>query len=372
MNRKKTTAGYSLTEILVALVISSILMYGVISILISSKRTYGLQDEMAKLQDNARFVMEDLAYSLRMTRFKGCAGHNDEPRNPFLKYGADPNFKMIDGENNKPITDIYGQTFSNAKYFPPSDTLTLRFLSTGIKFDLDWYGSNNINGGQYSPATLDLSDRIYLSRDSFIPDVGQPMVVIDCRIMTKTTVVEKNTVKIASNDEPEVGSPYIRVTPVLPTDSTEFKRPIDIFSMNLSSMLYEVKWNPVAQNFALYKENANDPKYEEPFIEGVENLQLRYGRETATGVVYGESPTDGGDVLSVRITLLMRTVLPRYDLEDATDKDFFLDKDLSATSIPGLSGGKYNPFKNVESVGKSVEGHYRHRLFTTTVQLRNK
>lgn len=348
--RKKTTAGYSLIEILVALVISSILMYGVISILISSKRTYGLQDEMAKLQDNARFVMEDMAYSLRMTRFKGCAGQDASMKNPF------PNLKMIDGANNNPITDDKGNAF------PPSDTLKLRFLNQGIKFDLSPVHYNS--DGQYSPATLDLKNPIYLSDDSFLPAVGDSVIVVDCRTTTRTTV-KKNS---ADNPLTAEGSPSYILVDALNTDP--FNRPIDIFPMKLSSILYEVRWNPGAHNFVLYKEDADNPKYDEPFIEGVENLQIRYGHEQTAGVVsnglvYNESP-DGGDVRSVRITLLMRTVLPRYDLEDSTDKNFPLDTNLTATSIPGLSGGNYNPSKNVKG-----EEHYRHRLFTTTVQVRN-
>jgi prepilin-type N-terminal cleavage/methylation domain-containing protein len=66
-----TAQGFSLTEIMVALLISSILMYGVMTIMSSGKRTYALQSELAELYDNARFVMEDITFTLRMAGFKG-------------------------------------------------------------------------------------------------------------------------------------------------------------------------------------------------------------------------------------------------------------------------------------------------------------
>lgn len=366
MNPKTNTAGYSLTEILVALVISSILMYGVISIMISSKRTYALQDEMAKLQDNARFAMEDLAYSLRMTGFKGCSGGNDQLQNPFLLKcdgSTATNLNMIDGDPDQPITYDDGKPFPNAKSFPPSDTLTLRFLNRPIKFDLAQYMdvSGQTASGQYSPQTLTLSDKVYLSDDSYIPNAGECVMVIDCHTMVKTTV--NGSPHVTTADDPLPGRTYIQLTPVTPV--TTFKRPIDIFSMKMSNIHYEVRWDQKAQNFALYKVNIDQPDYTQSFIEGVESLQLRYGRQSGGGMVYSESPTGGGNVLSVRITLLMRTVLPRYDLEGSTDKNFFLDTNLIAASVPGLNNGYYNPSKN------SLEEHYRHRSFTTTVQLRN-
>jgi type IV pilus assembly protein PilW len=108
-------------------------------------------------------------------------------------------------------------------------------------------------------------------------------------------------------------------------------------------------------------------------IEGVENMQVRYGIDTdrdnianrysvtpplsALPQQCGNNTTNRPIVVSVRITLLMRTVGRRPDLDKATNKPFQLD--------PEPAIGEYNPNSNL------LESGYRHRLFTSTIQIRN-
>jgi type IV pilus assembly protein PilW len=108
-------------------------------------------------------------------------------------------------------------------------------------------------------------------------------------------------------------------------------------------------------------------------VEGVENMQVRYGIDTdrdnianrysvipplsASPQQCGNNTTNRPVVVSVRITLLMRTVGKRSDLDKATNKLFQLD--------PESAIGEYNPN------GKLLESGYRHRLFTSTIQIRN-
>jgi len=65
----KTQLGLTLIELMIALVISSILMLGVSSIYVSSKRGYKIQDNMARQQENGRFSLEILLHDLRMAGY---------------------------------------------------------------------------------------------------------------------------------------------------------------------------------------------------------------------------------------------------------------------------------------------------------------
>ena len=92
-------------------------------------------------------------------------------------------------------------------------------------------------------------------------------------------------------------------------------------------------------------------------------MQVRYGIDIAPGDGipnrYSTTPTLGptdNKVVSVRITLLMRTNNKRGDLEGATDRDFRLDPSLT-----------YNPQQD----NAALENGYRHRMFTTTIEVRN-
>ncbi len=339
-NRQQVT-GFSLTEILVALVISSILMYGVVSIMVGSKRTYALQNELAKLQDNARFIMEDMIFNLRMAGFRGCAGMNEKISAIF------GNKNLISGENNLIIEDLNGNKVSET--FPKTDSLEVRFLGS----PLEWYDPE-----QYSPPELKLTDKAYLSASSLWPNAGK-VLVSDCERMEVVEVDGNGQEELQNGDAP-VGTRYIKFKPS--GLSATFKRPIDIFPMPAgkpSGVLYEIRAvpDPISGfEFMLYRNDPDQKKYEEPFVEGVENLQVRYGLERAGGLTYSDTPPKATDnVKSVKITLLMRTPQKRFDIKDTTEKEFHLDSALI-----------YNPKDNLAS-----EKGYRHRLFTSVISIRN-
>lgn len=102
----KHSQGFTLTEIMIALLLSLVLMAGVLTIMSSSKRTYALQTKLAELQDNARFVMSDLKNDLRMAGYRGCGGGFD----PFFSGG-----------------NLNNQLIANTSSFPLSDKMILNF-----------------------------------------------------------------------------------------------------------------------------------------------------------------------------------------------------------------------------------------------------
>jgi len=319
--KTKYHLGMSLTEIMIALVISSILMYGVVTIMVSSKRTYALQDELAKLQDNARFIMEDITFALRMAGYQGCSANNS---------GA-----SVEGENNSVIRDDGNNRLGEE--FPLSDTLTIYSIGT----PLQWRPEDEVN---YSPEHLS-ANPIILHPDSLLPNVGDIVTVSDCRTKANYPVAAVNNT-VPSLDLAGLGN-------------IVFQRPIDIFLQKDSTLTYRVQayyyqaggGGRSTIGFALYK---NDQR----FIDGVENLQVRYGVLGPEGVLYQETPPTNTNesLISVRVTLLMRTAQPRFDLEGAMDKEYILDN-------PEI---KYNPTNNL-----GWEAGFRHRLFTTVVSIRN-
>lgn len=76
-NLKTSQLGLSLVELMIALVLGLLLSTGVITIFISAKQDYQVQDAMSQLQENGRFSLEFLARDIRMAGFSGCS--NDMP-----------------------------------------------------------------------------------------------------------------------------------------------------------------------------------------------------------------------------------------------------------------------------------------------------
>ncbi len=75
---RKLSRGLSLIELMVALLISTLLVLGLMQVFGASRAAYQLSQGMARTQENARFAMDYLQRDLRMVGHFGCA--NDQAR----------------------------------------------------------------------------------------------------------------------------------------------------------------------------------------------------------------------------------------------------------------------------------------------------
>ena len=78
--KKRTThrqRGLSLVEIMVALAVGVVLLTGVIQIYASTKATYRMQDNLARLQENGRFALDFLTRDVRMAGYHGCTNFGE-------------------------------------------------------------------------------------------------------------------------------------------------------------------------------------------------------------------------------------------------------------------------------------------------------
>jgi type IV pilus assembly protein PilW len=72
MNR--SSRGFGLIELLIALVLSLIVVLGVAQIFIAAKNTYVSQNVSAAMQEDARFVLSKMIQEIRMVGMFGCLG----------------------------------------------------------------------------------------------------------------------------------------------------------------------------------------------------------------------------------------------------------------------------------------------------------
>lgn len=325
MMNRKNNQGFGLTEILIALVISLILMAGVLKIMSASKRTYALQSQLAGLQNNARFIMDELMRDIRMAGFKGCA---DQDPVGFNLPAA------IAGDNDVAIEGVSEQ-------FPASDSLTLSYLSAPLQWDRqvwDIPGSPELE--DYGPPQLEVNQKIKLHADNpLLPNPGGQVIISDCGSSYLYTITDRDF---------ENARPWIKVTPVSQSKPTFF-RPVHIYPATFTANQYQVQAISQGQEhgFALFRNG-------QLLVEGVENMQFLYGIRSGQGLRYSEQPPTQGNIVSVRITLLMRTLERRYDLKEATRSSFELSPSIT-----------YSPQDNPAETG------YRHRLFTSIIRIRN-
>ncbi|MDD1610693.1 MAG: prepilin-type N-terminal cleavage/methylation domain-containing protein, partial [Methylococcaceae bacterium] len=69
MRTFRTTApqrGFTLIELMIAMLIGVFLMAGILQIFSSAKQAYRLQENLSRLQENGRFAMDYLTKGVRM------------------------------------------------------------------------------------------------------------------------------------------------------------------------------------------------------------------------------------------------------------------------------------------------------------------
>ena len=69
---KKFQKGLSLLELLIALTLGVIIIAAMISLFVNSKQSYRVNENLSRLQENARFAMTYIARDIRMTDYRTC------------------------------------------------------------------------------------------------------------------------------------------------------------------------------------------------------------------------------------------------------------------------------------------------------------
>ncbi len=70
-------AGFSLVELMVSLLLGMLLLTGVGHLFLSTNKTYTLQDELIRMQENARVVLGLLKKEIRMAAYTSCPSWSD-------------------------------------------------------------------------------------------------------------------------------------------------------------------------------------------------------------------------------------------------------------------------------------------------------
>ena len=69
----KYQGGIGLVELMIAMTLSLVIGAAVIQVFLSQRQTYRTQDDMARIQENARFAFEQIAQDIRQVGYWGCS-----------------------------------------------------------------------------------------------------------------------------------------------------------------------------------------------------------------------------------------------------------------------------------------------------------
>lgn len=391
--QNKNVQGVTLIELMLALVISSILLLGVGTIYSSSKRGYVVQEEFAKLQENARIAMNFLVKDIRMAGFIGCAWNNQLDYENFLRTTGNAsndnflgNFRIgmegfeatNTGPGNSVDLDNYASGWTTA--LPPviaaqnphrgSDVIIIRRArDNGITM------SNNKDAANFriSDQGVDATNPPTNCHSPSEICAGDVLLITDCQ---KSRLFQATDVQNSADEilivHAAVGTPGnapAYVTWGEAADTNNFFSVADSELFKATAYAYYISTGASGEP-SLFRLNATPGSTPEELVEGVENMQVLFGIDTdkadaadtefdgvANRYVTAENASFNNDnVVSARISLLLRT---------------------NAVKQSGVTPA--NPFKlggttNATStrVTRTVADTRVRKVFTTTIKIRNK
>jgi len=349
MTQIRKQRGFSVTELLVAMVVGLFLLGGLVTLMANSKKNYAQQDYSARLQENARFAMTFLSYDLRMAGFFGCSNtlQNDPddidgtlPSDYFETTGVTDTSDPTEPEE---VTIVYAE--------PPLDDQELLVQSLG------------------DPDTTDGNDYAnkYVVNTDTLPDdwaSGTEVVIADCggasfaRIVGITDVGSNKQITLGTSSDTGSGKTPDQVQSFLGRfydPAIEDTGPITIRELVRNE--YKVETSTVDEyGIPVLSRNGDE------LVDGVENLQLLY-QDLAGGGFQTDAPASR--LAAVQLGILVRSISSdtAVALDDNPNREFGSGEDIT------LDDGTY------DVLDRSVdEGQLRgqRRVFANTLAVRNR
>jgi type IV pilus assembly protein PilW len=310
--KAKRSQGYSLIELMIAMVLGLVLMGGVIQVFLTSKQSYAFNEDLGWMQENSRFALEYMTRDLRMAGYFGC--NTEAPMvntlNPIGGTGWQTNF--VNGMGGFDGDDTGNLAFTSNEFpqaprptlaagtVPRSDVVSLSRMDNSESFSVTAHGGNNITIGAHSFQNGDI------------------LVVSDCR----QSAIFQNSVGNATQVQHAMGS---GATPgncfnllgspgECGSGTFAFTYNNDASVMRAASFAYYV--DTAANGLpALYvRELGNEATTtSSELVQGIENLQVLYGEDItsdgfANRYVAADEVTDWTAVVTSKIYLLARSL----------------------------------------------------------------
>lgn len=331
--------GLSLIELMVALLISSIVVLGLVTLVNAIGLANRTQDGLARLQENGRFAMQRVASDLRLAGAQHCSKENsfasflaaggsayvDAPRNSRTYFDAvstanngpgmgppatapsyelSPRFMFMghecDGVNCVPVLTAANRGINRLGVAIPAmgtavdarargaDVLTLRHFTTqGALVD----AVRNWQGGA-PDAEFDLAnDPLVLAREGFTAATmaaQDPVWVSDCStaVLVRGTLQGARTIRMTGNFDNGEVVPVQATAEVVAgegtrSDARAFHLPTSLRTVSYYLQVKEDRKVAGRRISALMRKVNGDPAQE--LVEGVERFDVLYGVRNGAG-----------------------------------------------------------------------------------------
>ncbi len=349
-NTRKTQRGLSLVELMVALALSTTLIFGVFTVYMDSNRTSQVSNALARTQEAARIAIDLMARDMRMVGFQGCA----DPDDVTLNIIAD----------DPPTDDFFETTLRGWEVTDGTWADGTEFDNTDIESDAK-VGSDVISVQRGETMAIELSGKMDVENANVQVkgDDVERFAKSDIVMISNCEAADLFRISSQPSSDTWAHASGVNSTNFLSRAYTEEAR-----IMKFSSSVYfvadtgrdDARGNDI---FALYRQiNQLDGSLLPPeeIVENVENLQIEYGEVLATNNIRYRPADEVGNMTSVKALRIGMLISHSDPVRD--------DNDTAAYALPGET-----------ITGTSGSGTVTHpedqrlrRTFVSTVMLRNR
>lgn len=306
--------GFSIVEMMIALLVGLVLMSGVIDVFLSSRQSSSLQMNLSRIQQNGRLAINTLTADIRMAGYSGCysdlSDGTENTLNNQTSFAWDLS-STVQGFDNISTSFTISDTASGgviSGILEDTDVLVIRGMADGVPI------STNPDSDTFTIASA-------LNRFK----TGEILIVADC---DQASMFQASSVA-SSSGVTTIQHATASMTPGNSVASVNNSFSADAEIARLSTMVFYLKnddsGNPALFQSSLEVNAAGDTASlkEYQLIRNVENMQIQYGVDTDGDQdpdVYQDAATvtDWNNVLSIRIALLL-----------SSSSDFLVDADES-------------------------------------------
>lgn len=324
--KTKSQRGFSIVEMMIALVLGLIVSGAAITLFAQSKNNYLEDDGLARMQENARYALHLLAHDIAMAGFWGgpMPGLIDDP-----------------GSTALPITIDCGASGERWAYDPNQP---VQYFVPNAPDDTPNSVFGCISDNEYAPNTNVLAIK-RVSGNSNLPTSS----LQEGRVYLRTSAIGPTLLKAGAGE-------------TTPANAQDWAYQTHVYYITKRGIddgipkLYRKRLT-VDSGAPTMKDESGD------LVQGIEYFHVEFGIDTTgdgTADRYlSAPPTPANSAVSIRISILVRSIETIHSHVD--DKDYVLgDVELCTDQSP-------NKPCNITLSGAN---HYR-RVYSTTIQMRN-
>lgn len=305
INRYAPQAGMSLIELMIAMTLGLVVLGGVATAFLGSKQSYRVNDNLARMQESARYAFDILSKDIRMAGYYGCAGNINNPTNTLNNATAHAwdfsrgisGFESVSASTWSPALPASG----SPQYGPTSpkggnDIVTVRGITgSGIRV-LDHPGGT-------PPGSADLK----VSAGSGL-QTGDIIMVADCSKAAILQITNINSAGSFDNTVHNTGG--LHVPGNATQDLGDKYEGAEVVRISTRTYYIRDNANGVPSLYRIIGAGAA-----EEMVEGIEGMQILYGVDTTgdfsvdsyQNANWVETNAQWPNVISAQVNLLVRS-----------------------------------------------------------------